>query len=118
MGGGHSPDKLIDIALAQARSGVMSTAHIDLCKYVFKARVVSLLIDVVHATGDLEISDHLFDIGVDRQCVCLAGRFEDKVACPCNPIVLEISPASFEYVAEDGGRVAMAAENASSSNTQ
>jgi hypothetical protein len=96
----------------------MSPAHVDLDEDIFESGVPILFVDVVHATGNVEKGDHLFNVGVHRERVSFAGRFEHVIAGASDPIVFQISPGSLDHIAVYGGRMAMPAQNAGSANTQ
>jgi len=65
---GGSAHELVDESFAQAALDVMLAAHVDLGEHVFVSSVVAVLIDVVHAAGNVELKLH--DWNVDFACWC------------------------------------------------
>lgn len=86
------PNKLINTSFAEPRRNVVFAAHIDLGKHILKTGVLVPLVHVTHASRYVEERNHLLHVFIDSKGMCLAGRFLDIVARPCNPVVLQITP--------------------------
>jgi len=114
----RSTDKLVHVIDPKPHLLVVHSAHIDLGEDVLKAGVLSLLIDVIHATRNVEKRDHFFDILVHHECVGFARRLKNVVTGSCNPVVLQVSPGAFNYVAMDRSGMSMAAKNPSATYSQ
>ena len=111
------PDELIDVISSEPYLDVMAPAHVDLREYVFEPGIPILLIDVVHASGDVEERDHLIG-GIDDQGVSFARRFEDVITGLRCPVMLEIMPTAFDHVPVNRGGMPVPAEEPSPSHAQ
>src|SRR3954452_13800073 len=61
-----SAHELLDVTGPKPHFLVMRSAHVDLREDVFETSILSLLIDVVHATADVEERGHLFYILINH----------------------------------------------------
>jgi hypothetical protein len=104
------PDELINIIIAKSTLGIMVAAHVDFAEYVFEACMIPTFIDVVHTARDLEKGDHLLDIRINYQRVCLAGWFKYIVTFVCDPIMLEVPPAAFQNITMNWRRMTVTAQ--------